>query len=75
MSQNRDLGQPLSCLPGCDRSATLYSVVAEDVVFVAAGAGRALQTAEEEEGHAQRHQESEGVFKGREPLNQTLHTQ
>lgn len=49
--------------------------MAEDVVFVAGGAGCALQAAEEEEGHAQSHEEGEGVFKGREPLKQTLHTQ
>jgi hypothetical protein len=53
----------------------LHSVVAEDIVFVAAGAVGALQATKEEERHAQRHQEGEGVIKGREPLKQTLHIQ
>ena len=53
----------------------LHSVMAEEFVLVAAGAVRALQATKEEERHAQRHQEGEGVIKGREPLKQTLHTQ
>jgi hypothetical protein len=50
-------------------------MVAEDVVPVASGATRALQAAGEEQGHAYRHQNSEGVFIDHEPANQAIHRQ
>jgi hypothetical protein len=53
----------------------LHSVVDEYIVFVAGGAGGALQAAKEEDGRAQRHQEGEGVCGDREPLKQAIHTQ
>jgi hypothetical protein len=57
------------------RTPTLHSVVAEDIVLVAAGAVRALQAADEKQSHAHRDHDGEGIFDGREPLNEILHTQ
>jgi ABC-type multidrug transport system fused ATPase/permease subunit len=45
----------------------LERMVAEDVVPAASGAARALQAAGEEQGHAYRDQNSEGVFVDHEP--------
>lgn len=51
----------------------LYRVAAEDLVLVALGAIRTLQAADEEQGHARRDQDGEGVFVGRKPVNEIMH--
>jgi hypothetical protein len=48
-------------------------MVGDDVVPAASGAARALQAAGEEQGHAYRDQNSEGVFVDHEPANQAIH--
>ena len=45
----------------------------EDVVLVAARAFGALQTTDEEQGHAHRDQNGDGVFADHEPVNQAIH--
>jgi hypothetical protein len=47
--------------------------MAEDIVFIAAGAVRAFQAADKQDCHADRYQDSDSVFDGRKPVGQTAH--
>jgi hypothetical protein len=57
----------------CLWTAALDSAVTKELVLVAAGAVRALQAADEEQGHAHRSQDGEDFFMHRKPVNQTNH--
>jgi hypothetical protein len=50
-------------------------VAAEQVVFVAAGAVRASQAADQEDRNAHRHQDSQEASVRREPMDQMVHIQ
>jgi hypothetical protein len=69
-----------SCDAGGGRSAAAASpaldlVAVKDLVLIAFGAVRALQTADQKDGHSHRNQHSENVFVDRKPMHQTTHTQ
>jgi hypothetical protein len=48
-------------------------VAAEDVVFFAVSAVRALQAADQEHSHSDRHEDGECVIGGCEPMDQVMH--
>jgi hypothetical protein len=48
-------------------------MMAEDIVLFAVAAVRALQATDQEHGHADRHQDGEGVIGGCKPLDQAIH--
>jgi len=53
----------------------LQLVAAKEVVFLAAGALRALQAANDEHGHARRYHNGKDVSVGHKPMNQSVHTE
>jgi hypothetical protein len=53
----------------------LQFAAAEEVVFLAAGALRALQAADDEHSHARRDHNGKDVSVGHKPMNQSVHTE